>query len=112
MVIVILGILAATAVPALTDLDASARQAATDGIAGALGSASAVNYAVRSVNAANGVAVANCTDIESALEGPAGAELDADYTITAGVIAAGSTATCTVTHSGGESATFIAHGIS
>ena len=109
MVIVILGILAATAVPQMTNLDSAARQAATDGIAGALGSASAVNYAVRSVNAANGVAVANCTAVENALE----TALDG-YTITAGAITAGSTATCTVTNDDDNTitATFIGHGIS
>lgn len=108
MVIVILGILAASAIPAVGNLDDSARQAAVDGIAGALGSSSAINYAVRSVNSANGQAVANCTDVENTLETP----LDADFTITAAAIAAGSTAVCTVTHSGGETATFVGHGIS
>lgn len=107
MVIVILGILAVSAVPSFIDVNTDARQAATDGVAGALGSASAINYAIRSVNTAKGVAVANCTDLASALEGG----LDADYTITTGAITAGSTATCTVTHSGGETATFVGHGI-
>lgn len=112
MVIVILGILAATAVPALTDLDSSARQAAVEGVAGALGSASAVNYAVRSVDPAKGITVNGCEDVSGALEG---ATPIADFTITvsAAPIAAGTTAECTVTHNGGtESAKFIAHGIS
>ena len=110
MVIVILGILAATAVPALTDLDSAARQSAVEGVAGALGSASAVNYAVRSVDSAKGVPVANCTDVSGALEG---ASPIADFTITAAAIGAGATVECTVTHNDGtETATFIAHGIS
>ena len=108
MVIVILGILAVSAIPTFVDVSDDARQAAVEGVAGALGSASAINYAVRSINTANGVAVANCTDVASALEGG----LDAAYTITTGAITAGTTATCTVTHSGGETATFIGHGIS
>lgn len=108
MVIVILGILAATAIPKFTDLSSDAQQAATDGIAGALGSASAINYAVRSANAANGDPVADCTDVATTLEGG----LDADYTITSAAIADGSTASCTVTGPGGTTATFVGHGIS
>ncbi len=107
MVIVILGILAATAIPKFTDVSAQAQQASTDGIAGALGSASAINYAVRSLNAANGVAVTTCPTVANALEGT----LDTDYTITAGAIAAGTAATCTVTGPGGATATFVGHGI-
>ncbi|MBW6475918.1 MAG: prepilin-type N-terminal cleavage/methylation domain-containing protein [Chromatiales bacterium] len=45
MVIVILGILAATALPRFVDLSGDARAAATDGVAGALGSSSSINYA-------------------------------------------------------------------
>ena len=110
MVIVILGILAATAVPAMNGVDDSARQAAVEGIAGALGSASAINYAVRSINSAKGQAIANCTDVEKALETP----LDVtEYKITSGAVTAGSTAVCTVASLTGSkpSATFVAHGI-
>ena len=45
VVIVILGILAVTAIPKFVDLSGDARQAATDGVAGALGSAASINYA-------------------------------------------------------------------
>ena len=45
MVIVILGILAATALPKFVDLKADAEQAAIRGVAGAVTSAFAVNYA-------------------------------------------------------------------
>ena len=108
LVIVILGILAASAIPSFVDVSGDARLSATKGIAGALGSASAINYAVRSINASNGVAVTNCTGVAGALEGG----LDTDYAITAGAIASGASATCTVTHSaGGETATFVGHGV-
>ena len=110
MVIVILGILAATAVPAMNGVDDSARQAAVEGIAGALGSASAINYAVRSINSAKGQAIVNCSDVENALETP----LDVtEYKITPGAVTAGSTAVCTVASLTGStpSATFVAHGI-
>lgn len=45
MVIVILGILAATALPKFIDLKADAAQAAVSGAAGAVSSAMAINYA-------------------------------------------------------------------
>ena len=91
MVIVILGILAATAIPKSIDLSAQAAQAATDGIAGGLSSGSAVNYAARSAGAAGTTAVANCTDVASTVQGGIGA-----YTITPAAIAAGSAVTCIV----------------
>lgn len=45
MVIVILGVLAAVALPKFVDLKGDAQLASTQGIAGALASASAINYA-------------------------------------------------------------------
>lgn len=45
VVIVILGILAVTALPKFVDLSGDARKAAAQGVAGALGSASSINYA-------------------------------------------------------------------
>ena len=47
VVIVILGILAATALPKFIDLRDDARQAAVQGIAGSLSSASAMNLATK-----------------------------------------------------------------
>src|ERR1051325_9955736 len=67
----ILAILAVVAVPQFVDLRADANRAATGGVAGALASGSALNFATRSVNPANGVAVANCTDVKSTLQGGA-----------------------------------------
>ena len=47
VVIVILGILAATAIPKFVDLSTEAGNAATNGVAGALASATSVNYAAK-----------------------------------------------------------------
>lgn len=58
MVIVILGILAATALPKFVDLSDDAQAAALQGVAGALSSASTINYATCSVRGGSG---ANCT---------------------------------------------------
>ena len=98
-VIVILGVLAATAIPRFIDLTAAAEQASVDGIAGALGAASALNHANNIADDAGlttttaVVSVANCTDVANALDGG----LDADFSITAAAIAGeGTAATCTV----------------
>lgn len=56
MVIVILGVLAAVALPKFVDLKGDAQGAAIQGAAGALSSASAVNYATSTVRGA-----ATCT---------------------------------------------------
>lgn len=45
MVIVIIGILAAVAIPKFVDLSGNAQQASLSGIAGAMGEAAAINYA-------------------------------------------------------------------
>ena len=49
MVIVILGVLAAVALPKFVDLSSDADAAAVQGVAGALSSAASINYATRSV---------------------------------------------------------------
>ncbi|BFM19896.1 type II secretion system protein [Gilvimarinus japonicus] len=100
-VIVILGILAAVAVPRFVDLSDAAEEAAVEGIAGALASASALNHANNiaedaGLTVTTAVAtIENCTDVGSKLLEP---ELDTDkYTITDLDITAGTPATCTVT---------------
>lgn len=108
MVIVLIGVLAAIAVPKFVDLSGDAKQAAVDGVAGALSSAAAINYASRKANVANGVAVDNCDDIGPLLQGG----LPTGYTVTAAAIAAEATASCTVTAPGGaKTSTFSVTGI-
>ncbi len=102
-VMVILAILAVVAIPQFVDLRADARTAAISGVAGALSSAATLNFATRSVNAANGQPVANCTGAAATLQGgalpvPPGA---VPYAITANPVAAGVTATCVLTGPGG-----------
>ena len=111
VVIVILGILAATALPKFIDLSTESRAAALQGVAGGAASAMAINYAgcmaVNNVVTANKcVAITNCTDVGNILQGgvPTG------YTVTAGALAAppGTSASCTLTQTtGGATATFI-----
>ncbi len=108
-VIVILGILAATAVPRFVNLQTAARAGAVAGIAGAIESASAINYATTlaqkaGVAGANAISTAGgCTEAvaNGILDG--GSQLAAgDYnfaTTTAfpGTPGAGDFAICTIT---------------
>src|SRR4051812_41264666 len=102
-VIVILGILAATALPKFVDMSGAAQQAAVDGVAANLGSAMALNYAA-GVSAAAGVVggptattITNCTQASTLLVGaalPAGG-----YAITTQAISGtiGTTQACALT---------------
>lgn len=75
MVIVILGILAAVAIPKFIDLSTDAKIAATQGVAGALNSGSAINYAARSVSPTNpntyavATGLSGCTAVAAGLQG-------------------------------------------
>ncbi|MDD5385004.1 MAG: type II secretion system protein [Gallionella sp.] len=93
MVIVILGILAATALPKFVDFSADANSAALKATAGSLSSGNAINYGTRSLHAGSGVQVTNCSNGTSLVEGDA----LTGYTITASAVSAGQTAPCTVT---------------
>ncbi len=107
IVIIILGLLAAVAIPKLLNLTTKASSATVSGVAGALASASANNYGVRSADATQGSAVANCTDVGSLLQGG----LPTGYSIASVAITAGATATCTVTGQNSQTATFTGNGI-
>lgn len=117
MVIVILGILAAIAMPRFVDLSSDAKASALSGVAGAAASAMAINYAACvTVNQTASVAspfrckkVDNCSDVDTLLQGGA---LPSGYTVTAAALgtgAAGSNgveASCTITSPSSTTATF------
>jgi MSHA pilin protein MshA len=95
MVIVILGVLAAVALPKFVDLKSDAQAAAVQGVAGGISSASSVNYAARSVTTANGTKTSSITCLAAAtaiLQGgvPSG------YDVTGNVSTKGTTADCVV----------------
>lgn len=109
VVIVILGILAATALPKFIDMRSDAQNTAIAGVVGAANSAMSLNYAGCSitnnvVTANKCVAVDNCDDVGSLLQGG----LPTGYTATAAAIAApnGTTANCTLTGPSAASAAF------
>lgn len=116
VVIVVLGILAAVAVPTYIDLKSDAQVAALDGVVGNIASASALNYAARSINSAKGVATSGaaifCDDAATALlQGgiPTGYTLSA--TLPAGGMAVGANS-CVVTQTdGGATKTAVILGI-
>lgn len=97
-VLVILGILAATAVPRFIDLSDEAKIAAVESIAGSLESASALNYAVAVAREAGLTGtetysgIANCTAVSGLLNGG----LDSAYEIVSAAITAGASTQCTV----------------
>lgn len=103
VVIVILGILAATALPKFINLSDEANQAAVDGVAGAINSASAINYGVRQVSTTKGTNTATKTCAAAAadlLEGGVPSGFTVDATTTVGL---GTNTTCSVSK-GGKSA--------
>lgn len=103
IVIVIVGIMAAVAIPRYTSIAADAKQAAVDSIAGALASASSMNYAMHSGGIGTSVNVAVCDDIKNTLQGG----LPPKYAITQTAAVAG-TLSCTLTADvSGENAAFI-----
>lgn len=107
VVIVILGILAAVAVPRFIDLTDEADKAAVEGMAGSLSSGSAINYAAFKAGSSDYVNVTNCTEAAATLEGGA---LPTDYSITAAAVAQDEAVTCTLTSPESNTATFTAIG--
>lgn len=71
MVIVILGILAAVAIPRFVNFQGEANQAAVDGVAGALASGSAINFAAVAANRAGFAAITTCGGAVVGLQGGA-----------------------------------------
>ena len=96
MVIVILGILAATAVPKFIDLSGDARAAAVEGVTGGMASAAAINYAACSID--NHSAGDRCTTVGTCAAVATLAQVDtAKYNITgAGSTTNGTSFTCNV----------------
>jgi MSHA pilin protein MshA len=107
VVIVILGILAATALPKFIDLSGEASQAAVDGVAGAISGASAVNYAAKKAGNASAVAVDDCNDAGTLLQGG----LPTGYSVGTSAIAVDATGNCTVTGENSKTATAYVIGV-
>jgi len=103
MVIVILGILAAVAIPRFVDFRSDANNAAIQGVAGALSSASAINYAARSAGKSDAT-VSDCQHVAPLLQGG----LPTGYSITSAPVTGTATVSCTLTGPSNNTATFSA----
>jgi MSHA pilin protein MshA len=111
VVIVILGVLAATALPKFIDMRTEAEAAAVQGVAGAAAAAMNLNYSGCSltnhvVTANKCVKVSACNDVSNLMQGG----VDAKYTVSTTSLGAtlGGTVSCTVTSTatGAASAAF------
>jgi MSHA pilin protein MshA len=104
MVIVILGVLAAVAIPKFVDLKGDAQAAAVLGVAGALASGSVINYAAYSAGNAAKVTVGSCDATKSTLQGAAyptnGGVYSSAMTSGAWVNTAGTANGCTLSTTG------------
>ena len=92
VVIVILGILAATALPKFISIQADAQLSAVQGVAGAVSSGFAINYAANLANSAKGVAISStATAVSAAVNSIMQGSLPTGYSVTglAGSIACG-----------------------
>ena len=109
VVIVILGILAAVALPKFVDISGEARTAALQGVVGGIASASAINYGSRKAASTKGVVVDNCDDAASLLQGGV---ISTGYSVAAAAIAVDTTVNCVITQtSGGATANAAITGI-
>jgi MSHA pilin protein MshA len=118
VVIIILGVLSAVAVPRFVDMSTQAHTAAARGAAGSLSSATAINFAARSAGVAAAIQVnstctnaATITALNSLISGvtvsAAGPAADDVFIIAGGGDCSATTATsmqCTITPNGGGSA--------
>jgi MSHA pilin protein MshA len=104
IVIVIIGILSAVAIPKFLNLADDAKTGVAKGVAGAGASASTTNYAARIGGLSSGVAISDCSALGALIDMPSG------FSISPGGLPAGSTGTCTATD-GTHSASFTAYGV-
>lgn len=114
VVIVILGILAAVALPRFVDLSTEARTAAAQGVAGALASATSINYAARKASATRGLPITSCNSVAADVSTAASLLLAGGappgYTVAADATACtdGAVAACTVNGPNSSTAAFSA----
>ncbi len=120
IVIAILSILAAVAIPMFSDLRTQARTARLAAVAGSFSSASAVNYASCLVTGGGATAVANCGALSTMVTGIGTVTVISGATPTAGsynlksseLLTNGAAGTCTLFDPQGSSTTFSAIGAS
>lgn len=100
-VILILGILAAVAVPQVVSLKTEAKTAVVKGVAGAVASGSAMNYAKKQAGGTY-TTISNCSSTAALLVGGA---FPTDVGVAAASIADAGTTSCSFSYSGDTGAT-------
>lgn len=109
VVIVVIGILTAIAVPKFVHFGDTAKQSVTNNVAHALNTISQSNYSLNRTGSSSTVSITNCTDVANAL--PLSDSLPAGFTIISREISSNVSVTCTLTHPDGTTtATFIGRG--
>ena len=109
VVIVILGILAAVALPRFIDVSSNAKSAALSGVVGAAASAMTINYSGCAVTnhvatSLKCITISNCSQVGNIMEGG----LPSGYTVAAAALGTGVAgsngveATCTITQTAGS----------
>ena len=96
VVLVILGILAATALPRFIDLRDDAAVAATKGVAAAVNSGFAINYAGYIVNTAKGVRFSGTVTVANAVGSVLTGGLPAEYSMSPSTVNCGTTSGTTL----------------
>lgn len=104
MVIVILGILAATALPKFTNMKTEAEAAALEGVAGAIRSGNTINRGTFMLNPASDVSITDCNQAGNLLDGG----LPTGYALSGGAIASGVSVNCTLTQSATSASAVVA----
>jgi MSHA pilin protein MshA len=105
VVIVILGILAATALPKFINLKDDASFAAVKGVAGALNSGFAVNYGAYAANTAKGVQLSGTVTVSAAANSVLQGALAAQYSFSPSTVNCGTTSGLGVTMSVSDTST-------
>ena len=97
IVIVIVGIMAAIAIPKYNEMTNEAKTAALKGVGGARATAAATNYALKKAGLTGGIALGSCTAAKGLVSG-----VPTEISITATALATdGTTTDCVLSHSGG-----------
>jgi MSHA pilin protein MshA len=96
MVIVLLGILAAVAIPKYQDLRTEASQAACDGVYGAVQGAAAVNFATRLVSPSKATEITDGNSLVASLQGGAPVGWTAAATLNSALVGIVGSRTCVI----------------
>jgi MSHA pilin protein MshA len=104
IVIVIIGILAAVAIPKFAALNNDAIQGTMKGIGGSIAGASATNWAAKQGGLGSAISVPTCTVAATLLDGGA---LPTGYSIDTAALTAGVQGTCTITGPGSPAQTLL-----